>query len=140
MTQQISLDDGPERCGAYVPTALYFLDSDCVEYVKEDTLCVYDRVDEFLTLIFDETKFNLIGFKLKGFKHVFEKHLKPLFELNDSQFIDLVPAIELVFTSIGERMFADAEAGEKRKRAYKAAIKLASNDNVKLSGIFLKAA
>ena len=35
-------------------------------------------------------------------------------------------------------MFADGN--EERVRTYKAALKLAANDNVKLSGIFLKAA
>ncbi len=128
----------PEQCGPYKPVAVYFLDSDCVEYVKEDAFCVYDRVDSFLTLIFDETKFNLIGFKLKGFKYVFEQHVKPLFKLNDSQFIDLVSVIEAVFTRIGDEVFAAGD--DERQRAYKAAIKLAANDNVKLSGIYLKAA
>ena len=53
--------------GAYSPIAVYFVDSDCVEYVKEDALCVYDRIDNFLTLITDENQRNVIGFKLKGF-------------------------------------------------------------------------
>ena len=138
MTEQISIEIGPEQLESYKPVAVYFLDSDCVEYVKEDAFCVYERVDSFLTLIFDETKYNLVGFKLKGFKYVFEKHLKPLFKLNDSQFIDLVSVIEAVFTHIGDEIFAEDE--EERKLAYKAAIKLATNDHVKLSGIYLKAA
>ena len=139
MTDQIiSTEIDPERCAPYKPVAVYFLDSDCVEYVKEDAFCVYERVDSFLTLIFDETKFNLIGFKLKGFKYVFEQHMKPLFKLNNSQFIDLVSVIEVVFTQIGDKIFSEND--EERKRAYKVAIKLAATDNVKLSGIYLKAA
>jgi len=131
MTQQTSVEIGPEQCGAYKPVALYFLESDCVEYVKEDALCIHERVDSFLTLIFDETKINLIGFKLKGFKCVFDK-IKPLYELNDMQFVDLVPVIELVFTQLGNNVFAIGD--EERKLAYKAAIKLAANDNVRLYG------
>ena len=88
----------------------------------------------------DETKFNLIGFKLKGFKYIFEKHVKPLLELNDSQFIELVSVIEAMFTRIGDEVFAGGEDDDERRRGYKAAIKLASHDNVKLSGIYLKAA
>jgi hypothetical protein len=119
--------------GDYVPTAVYFSDSDCVEYVKEDAFAIYERVDEFLTLIFDETKIRLIGFKLKGFRCIYEKHLKPLFELNDSQFLGLVSAIEAVCTVLGEQLVADDE----RARAYKAALKLAANDNVRLYDTFL---
>ena len=106
--------------------------------MREDAFCVYERVDDFLTLVFDETKFNLVGFKLKGFKFVFDKHLKPLFEMHDSQFIDLVSVIEAGVTKIGDQMFS--EINEERRRAYKAAWKLAGNDNVKLSGIYFKAA
>jgi hypothetical protein len=119
----------------YNPVAVYFTDSDCVEYVKQDSFCVYDRIDDFLTLIFDDTGLNLIGFKLKGFKCVFEKHLRPLFELHDMQFVDLVSAIEAHFTEIGRQMF-DSKDKEK-VRAYKAALKLAANDNVQLRGAFL---
>jgi hypothetical protein len=122
----------------YVPTAVYFMDSDCVEYVKEDTLCVYERVDDFLTLIFDETKLNVIGFKLKGFKFIFGKYLKPLLKLHDEQFMELVTVIEIVFTVLGDSVFSVGE--EARVRAYKAALKLAANDDVRLWGEFLKAA
>jgi len=137
MTQQISTNVEPERCAPYKPVALYFLESDCVEYVKQDTFYIHRRVDSFLTLIFDETKNNLIGFKLKGFKHVFDK-VKPLFELNDMQFVDLVPVIQFVFTQLGNQMFSVGD--EERRLAYKAAINLAANDNVRLYGIDIKAA
>ena len=137
MTQQISTNVEPEQCAPYRPVALYFLESDCVEYVKQDTFYIHRRVDSFLTLIFDETKNNLIGFKLKGFKHVFDK-VKPLFELNDMQFVDLVPVIQFVFTQLGNQMFSVGD--EERRLAYKAAINLAANDNVRLYGIDIKAA
>jgi hypothetical protein len=84
-------------------------------------------VDDFLTIIFDETKIIPVGFMLKGFKHVFNTHLKPLFELNDKQFLLLATAIEAVCTELGDALFADDE----RTRWYKAARKLAANDNVK---------
>jgi hypothetical protein len=134
------LQGGPGTPGSsrYEPTAIYFMDSDCVEYVKEDCLCVYERVDNFLTLILDETEYNVIGFKLKGFKCIFEKYLKPLLKLTDEQFLGLVPVLEIVFTALGNGMFSVGE--EARVRAYKAAIKLAANDNVKLWGEYLKAA
>jgi hypothetical protein len=91
---------------------------------------IYHRVDDFLTIIFDETKIIPVGFKLKGFKHVFNTHLKSLFELNDKQFLVLATTIEAVCTELGDTLFADDE----RTRWYKAARKLAANDNVKLYG------
>lgn len=123
----------------YKPTAVYFMDSDCVEYIKGDAFCLYDRIDPFLTLIFDDTGLNLIGFKLKGFKNIFEKYLKPIFELHDMQFVDLVSAIEAVFTSLGNKI-VDSKTVEHRRLAYKAALKLAANDNVRLSGDYLSKA
>lgn len=113
--------------GDYVPCAVFFADSDCVEYVKQDVFCIYDRVDEYLTLIYDETGFNLVGFKVKGFKHLFDTKLKNLFRLNDNQFVAFVGIIERLCESIGDSLFTD----DARKRAYQAARLLAANDNVR---------
>jgi hypothetical protein len=120
----------------YQPVALYYHDSDCVEYVREDSLAIYDRVDMFLTLIYDRTGLNLIGFKLKGFKHLFTQALMPAYRLNEEQFVSLVSAIEAICTLLGEQLFAD----EKRAYAYKAARKIADNDNVRLHDAGLMAA
>ena len=120
----------------FQPRAVYFSDSDCVEYVKEDTFTVYERVDDFLTLIFDETKIDLVGFKLKGFKHFFDNHLKPLFKLNDEQFVTMVSVLEARCTEIGTKIVDD----DRRKRAYMAARKLAAKDKVQLEGAYLQAA
>jgi hypothetical protein len=138
MSNMIDIDDRDLLDGKYVPRAVFFVDSDCVEYVKTDSFCIYDRVDGFLTLIFDKTGLILTGFKLKGFKHVFDKHLRSLYKLHDMQFVDLVSAIEHMFTELGDEVFAEKDG--RRIRAYKAALSLAANDNVKLDGIFLKAA
>jgi len=63
-----------------------------------------------LTIIFDETKIMPVGFKLKGFKHVFNMHLKSRFELIDKQFLLLAAAIEAVCTELGDTLFSDDEA------------------------------
>src|SRR5712664_114523 len=108
--ETMTLANTPQHpAGGYSPAAVYFSDSDCVEYVKEDNFVVYHRVDNFLTIIFDETKIIPVGFKLKGFKHVFNMHLKSLFELNDKQFLLLATAIEAVCTELGDALFADDE-------------------------------
>lgn len=113
---------------AIVPVATYFEDSDCVEFIKEDAIAIYRRIDPILTLIFDDTRLRLIGFKIKGFKCIYNEVLKPITALRDVQFVELVPAIEFAFTRLGKEMFADDE----RKRAYQAAWKLAREENVKL--------
>jgi hypothetical protein len=125
-----NIDTPQQPAGGYIRSAVYFEDSDCVEYVREDNFVIHQRIDDFLTLIYDETKIIPVGFKLKGFKHVFNVHLKSLFELNDKHFLTLVTAIEAICTEIGDALFADDE----RTRAYKVALKLAANDNVRLYG------
>lgn len=130
----VSLQTMPQ---GYRPTALYYHDSDCVEYVKEDSFAIYDRVDEYLTLVYDQTGHILIGFKLKGFKYIFTKALAPAYRLNEQQFLSMASVIEAVCTLLGDDLFKD----EKRASAYKAAKKIAANDNVELhdSGLFLAA-
>jgi hypothetical protein len=115
-----------ESVGAYVPAAIFFRDSDCVEYVKVDGLCLYERVDEFLTLIKNPHDGELIGFKLKGFRNTFHK-LVPALELSDRQFLSLVSVIEQIFSELGNEIFGE------RKAAYRAAYQLAANDNVRLN-------
>lgn len=121
--------------GGYAPVAIYFSDSDCVEYVTEDAFAVCERVDHFLTLIFDETKFRLVGFKLKGFRYVFETVVRPSLEEN-VDFVDLHDVIERTCTAIGDEIFGN----EERHRAYMAASKMAANENVRLKADYLAAA
>ncbi|MGO7673873.1 hypothetical protein ACC817_28605 [Rhizobium ruizarguesonis] len=113
----------------FKPAAMYFHDSDCVEYIKVDAFAIYDRIDEFLTLVYDKGGKEPIGFKLKGFKHVFTTMLSPVRRLNESQFLRLATAIEAVCLKAGEELFEDPHRGE----SYRAAYKLAANDNVELS-------
>lgn len=119
----------------YTRSAIYYHDSDCVEYVREDQFCIYERVDGFLTLVQDSSG-NLIGFKLKGFKNVFTKMQKYSTKLTDGHFLPLVSAIESVCAEMGDNMFDD----DRRAKAYKAAYHLAANDNVRLEDALLKAA
>ena len=137
MSQILPSDAADLLSGRHEPAAVYFLDSDCVEYAKEDAFCIYDRVDSFLTLVFDSAGERLIGFKLKGFKNLFEKYIRPRLQ-RDIQFVELVSAIETVFTQAGDQLFS--ERSERVEQAYKAAMELAANDNVRLRGTFLASA
>jgi hypothetical protein len=108
-------------CGKRKPSAVYFDDADCVEYVAEDTACVYERVDTFLTLINDETRHIAVGFKLKGFRNWFIRH-KDEHGLSDKHFVELVKVLESVCGECGEEEYGD---DTRRKLAYQAARKLA---------------
>lgn len=112
---------------AYTPAAVYLQDSDCVEYTAEDTTCVYRRIDEALTLIFDETGIGLVGFKLKGFRNFFER-IKDDIGLTEGHFVDLCRVLEKACLESGERHIGDA----RRINAYKAAEKIAERDNVQI--------
>jgi hypothetical protein len=122
-----NFDSAP--AGSYEPAAIYYGDSDCLEYVQKDEFALYERVDEFLTLIKDSSGEKLIGFKLKGFRNRFHK-------LQAGQFAYVMSAIESIYTELGDRVFADKHRAE----AYQAAYRLAANDNVKLDRHELKAA
>jgi hypothetical protein len=115
---------------SYSPAAIYSYDADCVEYLRADTFCLYERIDSRLTLIKDATGHNLIGFKIKGFHSTFER-LKATFELSEGQFVSLISAIEEIYTEIGEKITNDPRV----RAAYQAAYQLAANDNVRLSGV-----
>jgi hypothetical protein len=84
--------------------------------------------------VYDETKINVIGFKLKGFKYFFREHLQAIYKLNGLQFLDLSDVIESVCKEIGDQLFDD----EARERAYKAVRKIAANDNAKIYSSDLK--
>ena len=104
------------------PVAVYFDDADCVEYVREDTTCVYKRVGSFLTLVYDETDMIPVGFKLKGFRNVFTR-MKARGELKGVEFVDVIVVLEEICSEIGEEIFAD----QSRSQAYEAAKKLAKD-------------
>jgi hypothetical protein len=111
---------------AYVPAAIYLEDADSVEYVRKDVACVYRRVDGFLTLALDMETRELNGFRLKGFKNFFIKHLKPKYKLLDDDFIPLVSVIEEAVQLVGDEVTSDPE----KKTAYRAVKRMAHDDRV----------
>lgn len=110
----------------YSPVALYFEGADTVEYVRRDGPTVYQRVDEFLTLILDmKVREELVGFQLKGFKNFYlQDDVRS--RLGDD-FLSLVGLLERAITRFGDGVFDDD-----RKEAYDRARDLALEDGVKL--------
>lgn len=116
----------PDLRTLYVPVAIYLEDADTVNYVRRDIASVHHRVDGFLTLELDMKTRELNGFRLKGFKNFFIKHLKPKYKLLDDDFIPLVSVIEDAVRLIGNEVTRYPE----RKSAYRQVKKMAHEDRV----------
>lgn len=52
---------------SYKPVAVYFTDSDILEYVTKDTACVYDQIDTDFAVIRQMGTGDVIGFRLERF-------------------------------------------------------------------------
>lgn len=118
----------PPSTGAYAPTAIYYEESDSVEYLREDVACVYRRVDERLTLALDMHSRLPVGFRLKGFKNFYLRHLRFKFKGDDGDFLSLVSVLEEALSLLGEKIFDN----DKIKIAYENAFRIAEEDRVKL--------
>lgn len=111
-----------------VTEATYFSDSDCIEYISRDGLAIYRRVDETLTLVFDDTRTSLIGFKLKGIRNNYEKWRQTKQVLERPAFVDMVSVLEEICCALGDALTGNAE----RTRAYRAAVNLAADKHAQL--------
>jgi hypothetical protein len=120
--------DMTDLSSSYRPTAIYLEEADTVEYVRRDVACIYHRVDGILTLAFDLKTRELNGFRLKGFKNFFLRHLQPKYHLLDDDFVPLVSAIEQAVEIAGEEITRDPD----RRKAYRQAKLMALEDSVSI--------
>jgi hypothetical protein len=121
----------PDLNAQYVPAAIYLDDADSVEYVRRDVACVYRRVDGFLTLVLDLETRKLNGFRLKGFKNFFLKHLQPKHKLLDDDFMPIVSVIEEAVKLMGDELVSHPE----RKAAYREVKRMAHDERVSIEPI-----
>jgi hypothetical protein len=99
---------------------------DCLEYLSADQLVVADRVDEFLTVLWDKDLEKIVGFKLKGFHAIFVERILPLKSVCEDDFHPIIDTLKNIVTKIGEEMFPDSS----RQNAYKNVIRFAKNEGV----------
>jgi hypothetical protein len=113
----------------YDPVAVYYEDADMVEYIREDVPSVSQRIDAFLTLELKMDSREPIGFKLKGFKNFYLRHLKDDIPTADNRdhFLALVKVIEKAIHVLGDKAFE-----KDRKAAYEQAYKIAEEDGAEL--------
>lgn len=110
----------------FEPKAIYYESSDSLEYVRRDEPAVYRRIDEYLTLVLELHSRSLLGFKLKGFRHLYLAHLVPKYHLTERHFIPLIAVLEDAMSVSVNGIFEEAE----RQSAYMDALDLAKQDNV----------
>lgn len=122
--------DHVEPRGSYVAKALYYEDADALEYVRTDVPHIYRRVDEFLTLIFDFDSRDVVGFKIKGFRHFYAKSLQPNLG-SHAEFPRLVTVLEQLMTRLGDGIFDETP----RHKAYTTAADIARRDQVVVSDL-----
>ena len=117
----------------YVPVATYFEESDSVEYVRRDVATFYRRVDPILTLVYDLFEKELIGFRLKGFRNFYIRHLQTEVEEDDRRFLAVVRVLEKAFQVLGDQMFESDQ--NERRDAYRQAQQIATEDKVTLADL-----
>jgi hypothetical protein len=108
------------------PAALYYQDADALEYLRVDEPVVYRRIDDLLTLILGLEDRNPVGFKIKGFRNLYLRKLKPSFGDDRQHFLRMVTVLERLMTELGESVFDEAP----RREAYKMAANIAMEDQV----------
>lgn len=125
--------------GVFQKLAVYFPSMDYVDYVREDGIKVYERVDQFLTVIWNENN-DMVGFKLKGIRNYFLRKLQPALSLQDDDFVWVSELFAALATEIGNDLFENGVRQDEKRAAYKRAAKIAREDCVKFVAPELMAA
>lgn len=118
---------GIKSTDSYRPCAIYYEQSDSLEYVRRDIPAVYRRIDDFLTLILAMDGRAPIGFKLKGFRNFYLRHLEQNYHSERQEFLALVQIVEEALCAFGNKVFDD-----ETRVAYQRAIDIAQTDNVEV--------
>lgn len=112
----------------FTPGALYYDCMDYVEYVANNGVSIADRIDGYLTLLWDASGDDLYGFRIKGFQHLFNTRLKDLYNFNDKDFLPMISVIEAIVEQLGHELIRDNQ----RHQAYRRAYRLAAQSGAKV--------
>lgn len=110
--------------GPYEPMAVYYEDADSLEYIVKDVPSVHRRVDELLTLILAMNGREPIGFRIKGFRNFYLRHLRSKYDFSEGDFLALIDVVREAVQYIGDGLFE-----KERKDAYQKAMHLAQEDH-----------
>lgn len=108
--EPLSLDE----LGTFVPKARYNHQLDALVYRREPGLCVADRVDPFLTVLWSRGQKRLVGVRFKGLRYIFSL-LKDRLNLDEAEFLPLVRVIEVVVEGgLGQMVMDDHEGRQEQ--------------------------
>jgi hypothetical protein len=112
----------------YTSVAVYYEDSDSLEYVRRDEPSVYRRIDDLLTLVLSMRTREPLGFQLKGFRHFYLQYIKDKLKENEA-FPQLIIILEEAVKRLGNEVFSERE----KLSAYIKARDIAKEDDVTIS-------
>jgi hypothetical protein len=132
-----------QKAKPFKPFARYNHVMDQVIYLDENAAHRADRVDAFLTLLWAPDEFRLIGFKLKGFRRLFET-LKSVSEnIDESDFVPFTKLLELAALASWSEIAQKAD-GQRLQRRYETAKKFIEDrvqqQQIRVSDLQLEAA
>jgi hypothetical protein len=107
------------------PSAVYLAMMDMFLFVKEPCAYAEDRVDPYLTIFWHPTEDRVVGFKIKGFKYIFNRIRDELNLKDDGAFVRAYEVLEQVFK------FPREESGkpeQERARDYVVARSIAGSE------------
>jgi hypothetical protein len=101
----------------FEPAAFFDAEMDQLIYLSTNAPYRADRIDPFLTLLWDADKPNLVGVKIKGFRAVFEQ-LKTAGLVVEDHFVPLCEIIgKLLHLTVSER--TELDQGHYRAKFYR---------------------
>jgi hypothetical protein len=115
----------------YTPSAVYYVSSDSLEYVRRDEPSFYRRIDPILTLIFSMKTREPLGFRLKGFKHYYFTNQVDKDRTNTIKFPMLIEVLEETINRFADKIFEERD----KQLAYESALEIAQTDRVTIRGI-----
>lgn len=123
--------------------ARYFRNMDFLLFLTKDCSYRADRIDHFLTLLWDPEKDVAVGVKLKGFRFLFDR-VKAILEVQgidfaEMDFMYIAQVLEVAMAAgLGEEMMKDAER-ERLEEGYKTARALIQNVKINRAELELAA-
>lgn len=115
--------------GVFQARAVYRRNMDFIEYMTKDEVTVSERIDKFLTLIWNFQQDEVVGFKLKGFQFIYDKFIRKPDDYSPP-FLEIAAVLETLIEEVGEQVLEELNASQ--REAYERAITLARRTNAKL--------
>src|SRR5687768_9604142 len=112
--------------GPYEPVAMYYTDADTVEYLRQNSVCFYRRVDPLLTLALDMHSRQTVGFRIKGFQNLFNRYFYRRCALLKPEGLMLVSIIERLVDVLADDVLDSVRTG------YAEAHRIALDDKIAL--------